>query len=87
MDQSSSWEASSGQEILAFSETRKFISVLIQTRHIFIDFFFKSILVLSSYLRLGLLSGYKPSGFSTDILYALKSLSCTLNALPTSSTW
>jgi hypothetical protein len=30
----------------------------------------RSILILSTYLRLGLLSGLFPSGFSTNILYA-----------------
>jgi hypothetical protein len=72
----------------AFYGTRRFITMLTRTRHWSLfwarciqstnshPFSLKSVLILSSYLHLGLSSGPLPSGFPTKILYS--SPSCML---------
>jgi hypothetical protein len=66
----------------AFYETRRFITVYISARHLSLAWARsihstpphptsrRSILILSSHLRLGLPSGLLPSGFPTKVLYA-----------------
>ena len=84
MVQSLSWEANwfaASQEIPRISRTRRFITVLTSVRHLSlswatpIQFIYphptswRSILLLSTHLRLGLPSGLLPSGFPTKSLY------------------
>jgi hypothetical protein len=80
-----------------FYETQRFITLF--TRAIFWSLFWersikcipphpislRSILILSSHLRLGLPSGLYPSCFPTNVLYAFLFASFMLNALPISS--
>ena len=66
----------------AFYGTRRFITALTSVRHLFLSWAnpiqstypyptsWRSILILSTHLRLGLPSGLFPSGFSTKTLYA-----------------
>ena len=65
----------------AFHETRRFITALTSIRHLFLSWaspiqsifphhtFWRSILILSTHLCLGLPSGLPPSGFPTKSLY------------------
>jgi len=60
----------------AFHGTRKFITALTSVRHLSLSWAspihptsWRSILILSTYLRLGLRSGLLPSGFPTKTLY------------------
>ena len=84
MEQSPSWEANrfaASQEIPAFYGTRRFISTFTSARHLSLTWAssiqsipphptsWRSILILSSHLRLGLHSGLFPSCFPTKILY------------------
>jgi hypothetical protein len=85
MEQRPSWEAkrfSASQEIPAFYGTRRFITAFTRARHLSLSWAssiqfmpihptsWRSILILSSHLRLGLRSGRLPSGLPTKILYA-----------------
>ena len=66
----------------AFYGTRRFITALTSVRHLYLSWVspiqckyphptsWRSILILSIHLRLGLLSGLFPSGFPTKTLYA-----------------
>jgi hypothetical protein len=84
MQQSPSWEANwfaASQEIPAFYGTRRFTTALTSARHLSLSWAspiqsshphptsWRSILILSSHLRLGLPSGLFPSAFPTKILY------------------
>ena len=84
MVQSPSWEANwfaASQEIPAFYGTRRFITALTSVRHLSLSWAnpiqstyphhtsWRSILILSTHLRLGLPSGLFPSGFPTKTLY------------------
>jgi len=65
----------------AFHGTRKFITALTRVRHLYLFWvspiqyinphptFWRSILILSTHLRLGLPSGLLPSGFTSKTLY------------------
>ena len=65
----------------AFDGTRKFITALTSVRHLSLSWastiqsiyphpnYWKSILILSTHLHLGLFSGLLPSGFPTKTLY------------------
>ena len=78
MEQSPSWEAS--QEIPRIFGTRRFTTVLTSARHLSLSWAnsiqspqtpstsWRSILILSSHLRLGLPSGLFPSAFPTRTL-------------------
>ena len=85
MVQSPSWEANwfaASQEIPPFYGTQRFITALTSVRHLSLSWAspiqstyphptsWKSILILSTHLRLGLPSGLFPSGFPTKTLYA-----------------
>ena len=85
MEQSPPWEAkrfSASQEIPTFYRTRRFITTLTSARHLSLSWAsstqpmplhptsWRSILILSSHLRLGFPSGLFPSGFLTKTLYA-----------------
>jgi hypothetical protein len=84
MEQRSSWEAdslSASQEFPAFYGTRRFITSFTTARHLSLSWAssiqpmshptpWRSILILSSHLRLGLASGHLHSGFPTKVLYA-----------------
>ena len=85
MMQSSSWEANwfaASHEIPPFHGNRRFITALTSLRHLSLFWAspihsiyphptsWRSILILSTHLRLGLPSGLFPSGFSTKTLYA-----------------
>ena len=73
--------SAASQEIPRFFETRRFITVLTIARQLSLSWAnsiqspqppptsWRSILILSSHLRLGLLSGLFPSGFPTRTLY------------------
>jgi len=73
--------SAASQEISRFFGTRKFITVLTSARHLSLSWAssiqlpqppptsWRSILMLSSHLRLGLPSGLFPSGFPTRTLY------------------
>ena len=84
MEQSSSWEANcfaANKKFPAFYGTRKFITLLTRARHLSLFSAYsiqspqplptspRSILILSSHLRFGLLKGLFPSGFPTKTLY------------------
>jgi hypothetical protein len=81
-----------------FYGTRRFITALISARHLCLSWAssiqsipshpttWRSILILSSYLGLGLPSGLFSSGFPTKILYILSSLTYVLHAPPISNT-
>ena len=84
MVQSPSWEANwfaASQEIPAFHGTRRFITALTSVRHLSLPWTspiqsiyphptsWRSILILSTHLLLGLSSGLVPSGFPTKNLY------------------
>ena len=84
MVQSPSWEANwfaVSQEIPAFHGTRRFITALISVRHLSLSWAspiqsihphptsWRSILKLSTHLRLGLPIDFLPSGFPSKILY------------------
>ena len=84
MQQSHSWEAnqfSSSQKIPGFYGTRRFITAFTSARHLSLSgansiqsinphpTFWRSSLILSSHLHLGLPSGLFPSGFPTKTLY------------------
>ena len=83
MEQSPSWETnrSSVKKFPAFYGTRRFITAFTSARHLSLSWAssiqsipphptsWRSILILSSHLRLGLPSGLFPSGFPTKILY------------------
>jgi hypothetical protein len=83
MEQRPSWEANSfsaSQEIPAFYGTRRFNTTFTRSRHLSLSWAssiqsipypttWRSILILSSNLRLGLPSGRLPSGLLTKILY------------------
>ena len=84
MEQSHSWEANrfaASQNFRAFYGTRKFITAFTSARHLSLSWAssiqsitphptsWRSILILSSHLRLGLPSGLFPSGFPTKTLY------------------
>ena len=83
MEQSPSWEANwfgASQEIPRIFGTRRFITVLTSARHLSLSWAnsiqssqppstsWRSILIFSSHLRLGLPSGLFPSGFPTRTL-------------------
>jgi hypothetical protein len=85
MEQSPSWEANWLQlikKIPAFYGTRRFITELTSARHLSLSWARplqsthphltsrRSVLILSSHLRLGLPSGLLPSAFPTKTLYA-----------------
>jgi hypothetical protein len=85
MEQSPSWEAKMSwatQEIPRIYETRRFITVFTRARPLSLSWARliqsmsphptsrRSILILSSHLRLGLPSGLLPSGFPSKALYA-----------------
>ena len=69
------------KKFLAFHGTRRFITVLTRVRHLSLSWgspiqsiypqltSWRSILILSTHLRLGLPSGILPSGFHTETLY------------------
>ena len=69
----------------AFHRTRRFITALTSVRHLSLSWtspiqsiyphptFFRSILILSTHLLLGLSTGFLPSGFPTKTLYTLLS--------------
>ena len=84
MVHSPSWEANwfaASQEIPRFHETRRFITALTNVRHLFLSWArpiqsiyphptsWRSLIILSTHLRLGLPSGLSPSGFPTKTLY------------------
>ena len=84
MLESPSWEANwfaASQELPAFHGTRRFIAALTNVRHLSLSWAspiqsinphptsWRSILILSTHLRLGLSSGLLPSGFPTKTLY------------------
>ena len=84
MVQSPSWEANrftASQKFPAFHGTRRFITALTSVRHLSLSWtspiqsiyphptLWRSILTLSTHLRLGLPSGLFPSGFPTKTLY------------------
>ena len=84
MVQSPSWEANwfaASQEIAHISRTQRFITVLTSVRHLSLSWArpiqsiyphptsWRSILILSTHLHLGLPSGLLPSGFHSKILY------------------
>ena len=84
MVQSPSWEANwfaASEEIPAFHGTRRFITAFTSVRHLSLSWAspiqsiyphptsWRSILILSTHLRLGLPSGLLPSGLSTKTLY------------------
>ena len=84
MKQSPSWEAnrlSASQKFPAFYVTRKFITAFTSARHLSVSWArsiqsmpphptsWRSILIVSSHLRLGLLRGLFPSGFPAKTLY------------------
>jgi hypothetical protein len=84
MEQSPSWEAKSPEllkKFPAFHGTRRFITAFTKARHLSLSWARliqsmsphrtsrRSILILSSHLRLGLPSGLLPSGFPTKALY------------------
>ena len=84
MVQSPSWEANrfaASQEIPAFHGTRRFITALTSVRHLSLSWAspiqsiyphptsWRSILILSTHLRLGLHSGLFPSGLHTKTPY------------------
>jgi hypothetical protein len=84
MEQSPSWEANWLQPVKkfpAFYGTRKFITALTSARHLPLSWASpiqsthphrtsrRSVVILSSLLRLGLPSGLLPSGFPTKTLY------------------
>ena len=84
MLQSPSWEATGlplVKKFPAFHETRSFITALTNVRHLSLSWAspiqsiylhptsWRSILTLSTHLRLGLPSGLLPSGFPTKTLY------------------
>ena len=83
MEQSPSWEANwfaASQEIPRIFETRMFLTVLTSARHLSLSWAnsiqspqlpptsWRSILILSSHLRLGLPNGFFPSDFPTRTL-------------------
>jgi len=69
------------KKFLAFHGIQRFITALTSVRHLFLSWASpiqsiyphptscRSILILSTHLRLGLPSGFLPSGFSSKILY------------------
>ena len=84
--QSPSWEANwfaASQEIPVFYGTRRFITALTSVRHLSLSWAspiqsiyphstsWRSILILSTHLSLGLPSGLLPSGFPRKTLYTL----------------
>jgi len=84
MEQGPSWEANrltASQEIPRILWTRRFITAFTSARHLSLSWAssihfipshpssWRSILILSSHLRLGLPSGLLPSGFPTKTLY------------------
>jgi len=84
VEHSSSWKAnrfSASQEIPSFYGTRRFITAFTNARHLSLSWAssiqsipphptsWRSILILSSLLHLGLPSGFFPSGFPTKTLY------------------
>ena len=96
MEQSPSWEAdrfSASQKFLTFYGTRNFITAVASARHLSLSWTssiqslplhptsWRSILILSFHLRLGLTSGLFPSGFHTKTLYT-PLLSLILPTLP-----
>ena len=84
MEQSPSWQAtqfSASQEIPPFYRTRSFITAFISVRHLSLSWAssiqsvsphhtsWRSVLILSSHLCLGIPNGLFPSGFPTKTLY------------------
>ena len=80
----------------AFQGTRRFITALTSIRHLYLSWAspiqsiyphptsWRSILILSTHLRLGLLSGLFPSGFPTKTLFTPSSYQYAPHAQPTS---
>ena len=84
VEQSPSWEAnrfSAAKKFPAFYGTQRFITAFTSARHLSLSWAtsiqsisshptsWRSTLILSSHLRLGLPSGFFPSGFPTNTLY------------------
>jgi len=79
-----------------FHGTRRFITALTSVRHLSLSWAnpiqstyphstsWRSVLILSTHLHLGLLSGLFPSGFPTKILYTPSPHTYAPNALPIS---
>ena len=77
------------KKLPAFNGTRRFITALTNVRHLSLSWAspiqsiyphptsWRSILILSTHLRLGLPSGLLPSGFPTKILYTVALLTHT----------
>jgi hypothetical protein len=82
-----------------FYGTRRFITVFTRALHWSLSWArsiqsilshpisLRTILILSTYLRLGLPCGLFPSGFRTNILHAVLFSTFVLHALPISSSW
>ena len=84
------------KKFLAFYGARRFIAAITSSRHLSLSLAcsmqsmplyptsWRSSLILSSLLRLGLPSGLFPSGFPTNILYSLSSPPYAIHAPPIS---
>jgi hypothetical protein len=69
-------------------KSRALVSILSQINPVHsTPSYLRSILILSTHLRLGLPSGYFPSGFATNILYTFLFSPCLLHALSFHPSW